>query len=80
VIIPPEWILIQVGNELSYARINMKAKAFELRVDVQKIASFSRVVKCQNSSKSHPFQELEKHPNFQVTCCFHFDTTDADFA
>jgi len=27
VIIPSEWILIQVGNELSYARINMMAKS-----------------------------------------------------
>jgi len=34
VIIPPEWILIQAGNEQSYARINMNAKAFELRVTV----------------------------------------------
>jgi hypothetical protein len=51
VIIPLEWILIQAGNELSYAKINMKAKAFELRVDVQKTASFSRVVKIPKSFK-----------------------------
>jgi len=38
----------------------MKAKAFELRVDVQKIAPFSRVAKCQIYSKSHLFQEPEK--------------------
>jgi hypothetical protein len=40
VIIPPEWILIQVENELSYARINMKAKAFELRVFEMESISF----------------------------------------
>jgi len=50
---------MQVGNELSYARINMKAKAFELRVDVQKVASFSWAAKCQNSPKYHLFDELE---------------------
>ena len=39
-IILPEWILIQAGNKLSRARINMKAKAFELRVSEMEFSSF----------------------------------------
>jgi hypothetical protein len=31
----------------------------ELRIDTPEMAPFSRVVKSQNSSKSHLFQELE---------------------
>jgi hypothetical protein len=27
-----------------------------------------------------PFSEAKKHPDFQVTSCRHFDTTDVDFA
>jgi hypothetical protein len=44
------------------------------------MTSFSRVVQCQDSSKSHLFQELEKHPDFQVTLCLRFVTTNVNFA
>jgi len=27
-----------------------------------------------------PFSGTEKHPDFQVTSCHHFDTTNANFA
>jgi len=30
--------------------------------------------------KKSPFSGAEKHPDFQVTSCHHFDTTNADFA
>ncbi len=33
-----------------------------------------------NSLKSHLFQELEKHPDFQVTSCHQNDTTNINFA
>ncbi len=31
-------------------------------------------------AQSHLFQELEKHPDFQVTSCHHFITTNINFA
>ena len=34
----------------------------------------------QGFTKIHLSQEPEKHPDFQVTSCHHFDTTNADFA
>jgi hypothetical protein len=36
-----------------------------------------------NSNRTHvksPFSGAGKHPDFQVTSCHHFDTTDVDFA
>jgi hypothetical protein len=27
-----------------------------------------------------PLSEAEKHPDFQVTSCYHFDTTNVNFA
>jgi len=30
--------------------------------------------------KKSPPPEAEKHPDFQVTVCHHFDTTNVDFA
>jgi len=32
------------------------------------------------SIKKPPFSGTEKHPDFQVTSCHHFDTTNVDFA
>jgi len=29
--------------------------------------------------KKSPLSEAEKQPNFQVTSCHHFDTTDVQF-
>jgi len=33
-----------------------------------------------NCHLSHLFQELENHPDPQVTLCYHFDTTIINFA
>jgi hypothetical protein len=38
------------------------------------------LLRCRNEgSKSHS-SGAEKHPDFQVTSCHHFDTTNANFA
>jgi len=64
---------------LNMSGVNSQSKRTEPPTDHPKIASFSHIVKCLNSSKSQLFQELKKHPDLQVTLCIQNDTTNIKF-
>ncbi len=74
-----------IGLKVRFARLPRTSQVdptytFNPHKDTPKMPPFSRVVKSQNSSKTHLFQEPEKHPDFQVTSCYHFVSTNVNYA
>ncbi len=54
-------------------------KRTEPRTDAPKYPHFHEFQNARILRKSHFFQKLKKHPDFQVTSCLRFVSTDVKF-